>query len=197
MIELRRNALEVSFPEVDPEARMTIDFQRTLRIPDDGREYALPPGLGRFPAVHVDDFADRMPERWRTHGGIMLPMYQAEAVWLNFSSPNEYPFAVRVATGKIDAVTGEDYVDGLRRGPQNYLSIPEQPWLDGYVVEEGIIRQFVAMPLGQGYSVEEQITGEAEHGGSSWPSIRSDGRSGSVFRRHADTCSGLRTPFIR
>ena len=43
--------------------------------------------------------------------------------------------------------------------------MPEQPWLDGYCVEKGIIRQFVAMPLGEGYSVEEQLTGEAEFGG--------------------------------
>jgi len=41
----------------------------------------------------------------------------------------------------------------------------EQPWLDGYCVEKGFIRQFVAMPLGSGYSTEEQIIGEAEHGG--------------------------------
>ena len=26
-----------------------ITFQRTLRIPDDGGVYPLPPGLGRFP----------------------------------------------------------------------------------------------------------------------------------------------------
>jgi hypothetical protein len=37
--------------------------------------------------------------------------------------------------------------------------------MDGYCVEKGVIRQFVAMPLGEGYSVEEQITGAAEHGG--------------------------------
>ena len=43
--------------------------------------------------------------------------------------------------------------------------MPEQPWLDGYCVEKGVIRQFVAMPLGSGYSAEEQITGKAEHGG--------------------------------
>ncbi len=30
---------------------------------------------------------------------------------------------------------------------------------------EGIVRQFVAMPLGQDYTVEEQFTGDAEHGG--------------------------------
>jgi hypothetical protein len=49
--------------------------------------------------------------------------------------------------------------------PQDYLVVPTQPWLDGYCVEKGIIRQFVAMPLGEGYSVEEQLTGEAEFGG--------------------------------
>jgi hypothetical protein len=43
--------------------------------------------------------------------------------------------------------------------------VPELPWVDGYCVENGVIRQFVAMPLGDGYSAEEQITGAAEHGG--------------------------------
>ena len=42
---------------------------------------------------------------------------------------------------------------------------PRQPWLDGFCVRKGMIRQFVAMPLGAGYTAEEQITGEAEHGG--------------------------------
>jgi hypothetical protein len=165
MIELNRDALEISFPEVHPDAVLRVEFQRTLRIPDDESDYPLPPGLGRFPLRHVDDFAARLPEGWRRHGGVMLPMYQAEAMWLSFDSPSGYPFAVKVATGKVDAVTGDGWREGLHRGPQDYLSIPAQPWLDGYCVEEGIIRQFVAMPLGAGYSVEEQLTGKAEHGG--------------------------------
>jgi hypothetical protein len=165
MIELKRDTLHISFPEVHRDANLQIEFQRTLRIPDDGHDYPLPPGLGRFPLRHVDDFAHRLPRSWSTHGGVMLPMYQAEAMWLNFSSPLGYPFAVRVATGKIDAVTGESWTEGVRRRPQNYLSIPKQPWLDGYCVEAGVIRQFVAMPLGAGYTVEEQLTGEAQHGG--------------------------------
>jgi hypothetical protein len=49
--------------------------------------------------------------------------------------------------------------------PQDYVVIPDQPWLDGYSVSEEFIRQFVAMPLGEGYTAEEQITGEAEFGG--------------------------------
>lgn len=165
MIELRNDVLVFSFPDVHADARVEIELQRTLRIPDDGRDYPLPPGLGRFPLRHVDDFAERVPEDWRRHGGVMLPMYQAEALWLNFRSPTGYPFAVKVATGKINAVTGEQWRDGLNRGPQDYVTVPGQPWLDGYCVEKGFIRQFVAMPLGAGYTAEEQITGEAEHGG--------------------------------
>jgi hypothetical protein len=163
MIELRENKLLFTFPEVHADARLSIDFQRTLRIPDDERTYPLPPGLGRFPVRHVDDFPTKVPPRWLEHGGVMLPMYQSEALWLYFLGG--YPCAVRVATGKIDAVTGKALRPGLERQPQNYLPIPEQPWLDGYCVEKGVIRQFVAMPLGAGYTAEEQITGKAEHGG--------------------------------
>ncbi|NIM97041.1 MAG: hypothetical protein GTO24_02815 [candidate division Zixibacteria bacterium] len=57
MIELKDNALEFSFPDVHADARVVIDFQRTLRIPDDNNNYPLPPGLGRFPLRQVDDFA--------------------------------------------------------------------------------------------------------------------------------------------
>ncbi|NIR80308.1 MAG: hypothetical protein GWO00_18685, partial [Gemmatimonadetes bacterium] len=78
---------------------------------------------------------------WRRHGGVLLPMYQAEALWLNFgrggvfSGHGGYPFAVKVATGKINAVSGEAWSDGLNRDPQDYMVVPDQPWLDGYCVE--------------------------------------------------------------
>ncbi|MFO8175498.1 MAG: hypothetical protein R6T96_14515 [Longimicrobiales bacterium] len=169
MIELKDDSLVFSFPEIHEEARCSIQLQRTLRIPDDDKNYPLPPGLGAIPLRHVDDLGNRVPGLWLRHGGVMLPMYQSEALWLNFStdrySGSRYPFAVKVATGKIDAVTGEAWRDGIHRDPQDYMVIPEQPWLDGYCVEKGTIRQFVAMPLGDGYSAEEQITGRAEHGG--------------------------------
>jgi hypothetical protein len=86
MIELENDALVFSFPEVHPDATLRVEFQRTLRIPDDGRDYPLPPGLGEFPLRHVDDFHERVPERWLQHGGVMLPMYQSEAMWLNFTA---------------------------------------------------------------------------------------------------------------
>jgi hypothetical protein len=165
MIELSNDVLVFSFPEVHRDAVLRIDFQRTLRIPDDDRKYPLPPGLGRFPLRHVDDHAARVPAEWLRRGGVMLPMYQSEALWLHFASSHGYPFAVKVAAGKVNAVTGDAWREELSRVPQDYVAVPEQPWLDGYCVSEGVIRQFVAMPLGSGYTVEEQVSGRAEHGG--------------------------------
>ena len=171
MIELKNDTLTISFPHVHPRARLRISFQRTLRIPDDGRDYPLPPSIGAFPLKHVDDFAQRVSPRWLERGGIMLPMFQAEAMWLDFGSDRiprhgaSYPFAIKIAAGTINAASGEDWREGLHRGPQDYVVAPKQPWLDGYCVEKGFIRQFVAMPLGSGYSAEEQLTGKAQHGG--------------------------------
>jgi hypothetical protein len=166
MIELKDDSLVFSFPEVHEHAQMEISFQRTLRIPDNGEDHFLPPGLGDFPLRHVDDFAERVPAKWLERGGIMLPMYQSEALWLSFTALAGYPFAVKIAAGKINAVSGDPWQDRMRRRPdQDYLVLPDQPWLDGFSVEKGIVRQFVAMPLGSGYSAEEQITDTGEHGG--------------------------------
>ena len=114
MITLENDRLEFRFPEVHKEACCSIEFQRTLRIPDDGADYLLPPGLGRFPLQHLDDHAPRLPEEWHRRGGVVIPMHQAEAMWINFESGSGYPFAVKVATGKICAITG----DTLGRSPE-------------------------------------------------------------------------------
>ncbi len=163
MIELLDDTLEFHFPEVHEEASCSIDFQRTLRIPDDNREYPLPAGLGRFPVRHVDDYANKIPKSWKQHGGVLMPMYQSEALWINFTA--DYPFALKIAAGKINAVTGEEWTNELLNDVQDYIVIPEQSWLDGFAVSKGRIRQFIAMPLGQGYTAEEQITNETTHGG--------------------------------
>ena len=42
---------------------------------------------------------------------------------------------------------------------------PPQPWLDGFKTGPNIIRQFVAVPLGSGLTVEGQLTGQEIAGG--------------------------------
>jgi hypothetical protein len=143
----------------------TVDFQRTLRIPDDGNTYPLPPGLGRFPIARVQDYLSRAPDSWKEHGGIFIPMYQREALWLNFSGRYWRPNAVKVAVGKINALTGKAWDQKLSGEVQDYMVSPPQPWLDGIKTGKDTIRQFVAMPLGMGYTVEAQLTGKEEFGG--------------------------------
>jgi hypothetical protein len=156
------------FPQVHRNAILRVSFHRTLRIPDDGRVYGLPPSLGTFPLKNVDDLRqDRIPAHWSRRGGVVLPMWQSEAMWLSFEAPRGYPFAVMIAAGKLNAVDGNSWSETLVFGSgQNFVEVPLQPWLDGFRgAEKGTIRQFVAVPLGAGYSVEEQITGKAEYGG--------------------------------
>lgn len=139
-----------------------VTFQRTLRIPEKGL-HPLPPGLGSFPLRRVADYPDTAPAEWLEHGGVMLPVYQREAMWLSFDS--EEPAALQVGVGKVCAISGEAWSEKLTQEPQNYAPIPEQPWLDGINAGEGFIRQFVAVRLGSGASVEAQVTGEEVHGG--------------------------------
>jgi hypothetical protein len=162
MIELKRETLEFSFPEVHPDAKCRIQFKRTMRIPDNDQTHHLPPSFGSFPLHHIDDFSS-IPKAWQDRGGVFLPMYQSEALWISFDS--DYPCAIKIAAGKINAVTGGTWCDELRTKKQDYVVTPDQPWLDGFNVGKNTVRQFVAMPLGEGFTAEEQITGEAEFGG--------------------------------
>ena len=141
---------------------ISVGFERTLRIPESGL-HPLPPSLGQFPLRRVTDYPDSAPAEWLAHGGVMLPVYQREAMWLSFNSAE--PGALQVGVGKVCAVSGERWNDRLARDPQNYVALPAQPWLDGINAGDGFIRQFVAVPLGSGATVEGQITGEEVHGG--------------------------------
>ena len=174
MPTLKRNRLVFRFPQIEGEARFSIDFQRTLRIPDTDETYPLPPGLGSFPLRHVEDHAGKLPAQTTSRGGVILPMWQAEAMWLNFSNQGPgwdlaFPVAIKVAAGKINAVTGEAWRTGLHRDPQDYMVSPKQPWLDGFAIEKGVIRQFVAMPLGDGIPSRNRSPARRNGAGSRFP----------------------------
>ncbi|MDX6314918.1 MAG: hypothetical protein QOF44_4382 [Streptomyces sp.] len=141
---------------------VTVRFMRTLRLPETGT-HPLPPGLGTFPLRRVADYPDRAPAEWLARGGVMLPVYQREAMWLSFSATA--PAALQVGVGKVCAVSGRPWSDRLSREPQNYVVLPRQPWLDGINSGSGTIRQFVAVPLGLGATVEGQVSGEEVWGG--------------------------------
>ena len=145
--------------------RFALGLHRTLRIPDDGRTYPLPPGLGRFPLFEVSAYRDRVPPQWLDEGGAFIPMYQREALWIGFHAAEWKPNAVKIAVGGINVISGQPFNDGLNADPQDYIVCPDQPWLDGINSGHGSIRQFVAMPLGMRYTVEAALTGKEKFGG--------------------------------
>lgn len=149
----------------------TVTLHRTIRLPEDGKSHALPPSRGAFAMKRIEDYRDRVPEAWRDHGGVFIPMYEREAMWLGFGGTTS---AVKIATGKVNAVSGGQWTQELQKPTgvdgkdpeQDYMVGPRpQPWLDGFNVGGGQIRQFVAMQMGKGYTVEGQVTGKEDVGG--------------------------------
>ncbi len=92
-------------------------------------------------------------------------MYRREALWISFGGAWWRPSAVKIGVGGINAVSGEPLDGEIRPGRQDYLVCPDQPWLDGVNAGEGMIRQFVGVPLGERATVEGQITGHESTGG--------------------------------
>lgn len=150
----------------------TVTLHRTVRLPEDGNSHSLPPSMGSFPMKMIEDYKDKVPQVWKEHSGVFIPMFEREAMWLGFSGPTS---AIKVATGKINAVSGGTWkqelqapvsmVDG-KDPEQDYMVSPHpQPWLDGFNIGGGQIRQFVGMQMGKGYTVEAQVSGKEDIGG--------------------------------
>ncbi len=154
-----------SFDEIIVGRHAKISFNRTLRIPEDGKTYPLPAGMGRLPIHRVEDYADKVPESWLKEGGYFIPLYQSEALFLEFDGPNWHPTIAKICVGRINAISGKTYSEKLSSHKQDYVVIPDQHWLDGINSGNGVVRQFVAMPLGKGYTIEAQISDEEIHGG--------------------------------
>lgn len=159
---------------------VAVRFIRTLRLPETGT-HPLPPGLGEFPVRRVADYPETVPDQWRARGGVMLPVYLREAMWLSFAGTTE-PAALQVGVGKVCAVSGKPWSGRLARDPQNYVVLPQQPWLDGINSGKGTVRQFVAVPLGVGATVEGQVTGEEVWGGVQLQSFPLNGDALATWR---------------
>ncbi|KAH8802024.1 hypothetical protein DL96DRAFT_1687204 [Flagelloscypha sp. PMI_526] len=139
----------------------TFQFNRTLRVPDDATSYALPPGLGTFPFLKAQEYAATIPDYIEQRGGYIMPLFQREALWISISGVT---CAIKISVGGVNAITGYRQDEESPLGVQDYLVGGKQPWLDGIATEPGIIRQFVAMKLGNGYTIEEQLSNNAKGG---------------------------------
>ncbi|KAK9415071.1 putative Ubiquitin-like domain-containing protein [Seiridium unicorne] len=130
-------------------AELRVSFMRTVRVPDNATQSKLPPGLA--------------------------PVPEKESLWVNFEATK--PFAIKIYAGGVNAISGEHMNEDLDtkfrrlkkyfegKSIQDYLIVPDQLWLDGIATSPEVVRQFVAMPTGPGYSVEAQMTGQEVVGG--------------------------------
>ncbi|KAM0418758.1 hypothetical protein ACHAPT_012356 [Fusarium lateritium] len=163
---------------------LEIAFHRTIRVPDNSCTNGLPPSVGQFPLFKVSDYATKLPAQMAQKGGLFFPMFQREAMWISFFSRNEY--AIKIYSGNVNAISGEPVIEtadtSLRRRNllqtgktiQDHVAVPKQDWLDGFAIEPGKVRQFVAMPMRTGYSVESQVTGDDTVGGLQFEITRLD-----------------------
>ena len=56
--------------------QLTVSFQRTVRVADNGEENALPPSLGSFPIYCTADLKSKLPLDMAVKSGYMIPMYR-------------------------------------------------------------------------------------------------------------------------
>ncbi|KAF8161676.1 hypothetical protein B0H34DRAFT_796422 [Crassisporium funariophilum] len=134
-------------------------FHRTLRVPDEGEISKLPKTMGKFRLDPVSKYAESLPESIVTKGGFIMAMFQREALWIEFTPDQQsrYPPGVNAISGVAKTLPAPP------DSKQDYIVAGLQPWLDGVMTELGVIRQFVAMPPGEGYTIEEQVTGKSEN----------------------------------
>jgi hypothetical protein len=107
-------------------------------------------------------------------------------MYIKFECNQFRAYMIKVYVGGVNAISGEPATEDagtkLRRQAilagrhdnnanndnpplQDYVIVPGQQWLDGIADFNGIVRQFIAIPFGSGYSVESQITGKDAAGG--------------------------------
>jgi hypothetical protein len=105
-----------------------IRFQRTLVNPGGGWG-AIFTRLGRPPLRKASDFPDRVPPDWLKGEGecYFLPLYQQEALWMDFRTEFWAGFAVRIKHNDLNSLTGKEWEPDLKKGGQddlNYLVTP-------------------------------------------------------------------------
>jgi hypothetical protein len=173
--------------------RVTVSFHRTLRVPEDGGSYPLPPSFGRLQLYACADYKGSFPESWNQSGSFFIPLYQREALWLGFDGESWHPTALVIGADGVNVITGQPWDAPLAGVPQNYVVVPDQPWLDGIRTRVGLVRQFVAMPLGGGFTLTEQVGRRSAHNGIQ---LRVHEAKPGRFPDEAPMCSDLGAPLM-
>lgn len=181
-----------------------IQFRKCARVPADDLAYALPGKGPTFPLfkIHGADSEEDSVLRSTLPDGLanghaLIPMYQKEAMWMDFQSCE--PTALKICYGGqkgqaeseyseqgINVLTGKTDVPLLMQikkshvwppnAQQNYMVVPEQQWLGNMNVDEGQMAQFTSHELDNSAAAEAQMSGAAPNSLkiSAFPLLKSD-----------------------
>ncbi|KAI4932414.1 hypothetical protein J4E85_002812 [Alternaria conjuncta] len=148
-IDFNITPLHSSKRAIEANCGFHMSLERTPRMPDDNKLHQLPSSLGSYDLFSVESYADRLPANIGDSGGVFFPMWQREAMWLNFE-PTIRKCAVRIFMGHVNVISGLTMEETANYEndelEQDYIVIPGQRWLDGICVAPGVVRQFVPMP---------------------------------------------------
>jgi hypothetical protein len=90
-------------------------------------------------------------------------------MWIKFTSIA--PFAIKAYVGSVNTISGKSFAALQQPSDlepiQDYVVVPEQPWLDGKASDQSGVMQFVDTKLGDGYSVEAYVPGDESYSVSS------------------------------
>eukprot|EP00013_Stygamoeba_regulata_P002786 CAMPEP_0177644212 /NCGR_PEP_ID=MMETSP0447-20121125/8562_1 /TAXON_ID=0 /ORGANISM="Stygamoeba regulata, Strain BSH-02190019" /LENGTH=1023 /DNA_ID=CAMNT_0019146547 /DNA_START=119 /DNA_END=3190 /DNA_ORIENTATION=+ len=138
----------------DDKLRFSQDFciqlKRGLRYPSkapaDNKPIPTPAPVGDLKSLKVADYAENIPEDVSRLGGLLLPMYQSESLWLCLSAA--CPHAVRVGVDGLNCLTGKKWTKALDSTEQDFFVCPPQHWITAFKgLEPGTIQQLVPPPL--------------------------------------------------
>lgn len=131
-----------------------VEVIKTSKIEVDNKSHRLPPHLGAYREFMVSEYF--CPDEW-SKDGVFIPVQEGDPLWFDFRRNSEC--ACVAAIQRINPLTGEpaNLESGLSKDPsQNYMCLPEQKWLDGYV-KEGKVYQFRVTKSGVGLAVNEYV----------------------------------------
>ena len=127
-------------------------------------------------------------------------------MWISFVCQFDKRFVVRPFVGGVNGISGESLVGNMATmvrhlnnlGPkQDYLTLPDQPWLDGVASAPGQVKQFVSVPMTpQSKSKARQSSSDAGLDGSHYHLQDAGGKSIEFQLTGKDEVGGIQLELI-
>jgi hypothetical protein len=156
MLRIGWPRLVFDFSDRGQDCSCWVGLRTTVRVPDDGRVYPLSMLLDDLPLRARADMSVAGAPSGAATGEFLTTFPSGCALALTFGEgpdpdgftpyQDEPPFAIKLGLRGVNVLTGLPLADGLQTDPQDYIVAPDEPWLNGYPLVDGMARQLVAGP---------------------------------------------------